>query len=589
MNLFAELKRRNVIRAGVLYAGAVWALAQGIAQLGPFFGMPDWGVRGFVIAAVIGFPFWIAFAWFYEFTPQGLKRESEIAPGDSITRSTGRKLDKWIIAVLAVAVVLLLTDRFMGRREGSAPRIPEKSVAVLPFVDESGKADRQFFSDGLSESLITALSQFEGLKVISRNSAFQFRGSRETSAKIGQLLGVAHLLEGSVQRAGGTVRITATLVNANDGSTLWAEQYDRPYEDLFALQDTITRAVAGALKARLLTAPGAVVQSDRPPSGSLAAYTAYQHGKAYYALGTEASLHQAIDAYDEAINLDPKYAVAYARLSTAWTTMAAFWLAGQPAAEAYARARTAADTALRLDPDSASAHQARAFVLLNADLDWTGAEAEYRRAWQLSPDDPAAQFTFANALATLGQVQRAADLTRKALAADPRHAVWYYWLNAYLAALGQPDAARRAISTAITLQPGAVSYHQQLAVVEVLRGDANAALAAARQEPPGVWRDEAVALALQIGADRAAADTALATLITKHADSTAYQIAEVYALRRDSDNMFKWLDRAWTQRDPGVSLLLYDPLILRYRDDPRFAAFARKAALPSRTDAVAMQ
>ncbi|HEY3519769.1 MAG TPA: hypothetical protein VGK80_01870, partial [Rhodanobacteraceae bacterium] len=208
---FAELKRRNVLRAVVLYAGAVWALAQGLAQLLPLFGDYGWIARWFVIAAVIGFPFWVGFAWFYEFTPQGLKRESEIAADASITRSTGRKLDKWIIAVLGIAVVLLLTNLFVWHK-GAGPAndvtafssaIPQKSVAVLPMANESDAKDEQYFSDGLSEDLITALSQFDGLKVISRNSSFQFLDSKLSSSAIGQALGVAHLLEGSVRKLGG--------------------------------------------------------------------------------------------------------------------------------------------------------------------------------------------------------------------------------------------------------------------------------------------------------------------------------------------------------------------------------------------------
>src|SRR6185312_3599798 len=172
---------------------------QGIAQLGPSFGTPDWVTRWFVIAGAIGFPFWLAFAWFYEFTPSGLKRESEVAPGDSIAHSTGRKLDFWIIGVLAVAVVLLLTNQLVSRRDATAP-ISDQSIAVLPLANEGGNADEQYFSDGLSEDLIITLSRFADLKVISRGSSFKFRDSSDDSRTIGVKLGVAHLLEGSVRR-----------------------------------------------------------------------------------------------------------------------------------------------------------------------------------------------------------------------------------------------------------------------------------------------------------------------------------------------------------------------------------------------------
>ncbi|HWG10901.1 MAG TPA: tetratricopeptide repeat protein [Rhodanobacteraceae bacterium] len=613
--VFSELRRRNVVRATVLYGGAVWVISQGIAQLSPALGLPDWATRAFLVAAALGLPFWIAFAWIYELTPQGIRRESGVAVDQSVTRRTGRKLDFAIIAVLAVAVLLLLGNQFLWHKGVTpttpsvsamatasvapvvsavpvipASAIPAKSVAVLPFANESGKADEQFFSDGLSEDLITALSQFAGLKVISRNSAFQFRNSKDTSAEIGKLLGVAHLLEGSVQHAQDEVRITATLVNATDGTVLWSQRYDKPYKELFALQDDITQAVADALKAKLLVASGAVVQSDRPPSGNLDAYAAYQHGIAYDVLATEASEHQAIDAFGEAIHIDPKYAAAYARLAFAWTNLAASFLNDSAKiAQAKTEAHNAADTALKLDPGSALAHLARGFVLQNADLDWTGAETEYRRALQLAPNDAGALFRLGNMLAIQGQLQTASTLTRQALAADPRHADWYKWLSAYLAALGKLDDARQAIGTAIALHPNGTFNYAHLAIIEILRGDAKGALAAALQEPAGGWRETALALAMQIGSDRSAADVALKKLIANHAGDSAYQIAEAYALRRDQAVMFHWLDRARANRDPGIGFLLFDPIILRYRDDPRFAAFCKKIGLPTATDAVAMK
>ncbi|MBS0430964.1 MAG: tetratricopeptide repeat protein [Proteobacteria bacterium] len=597
-SFFAELRRRNVLRAAVLYVGAVWALAQGIAQLGPSFGAPEWITRGFVIAAAVGFPFWLVFVWIYQITPQGIRRESEVAPDESVAHRTGRKLDFAIIAVLAVAVLLLLGNQFVWHKGIvqspstmglAAANVPQKSVAVLPFVNEGGNKSEQFFSDGLSEDLITALSQANGLKVISRNSAFQFRDSKDDAKTIGAKLGVAHLLVGSVQHAEAVVRITAMLVNAADGSIVWSQRYDRPYTDLFALQDEITTAVADALKAKLLSAPGMVVQNDRPPSGNLAAYAAYKHGRAYGALGNEADLRRSIDAFDEAIRLDPRYAAAYARLSLAWNALAAQAMGGKEAAQANARARNAVNTALRLDPDSSLAHRSLAYLLLNVDMDWTAAEAQARRALQLSPKEASAQFDLGIATASLGQVRQAVELTRQALVTDPRDDDSYYWLSSYLAGLGRLDEARAAIDAAIVLQPGADGYHGQLAIIEVLRGDAKAALAAAKQEPPGTWRDYAMAFALQVGRDAKAADAALGKLVAHHADDGTYQIAQAYALRRDADEMFRWLERARESRDPGIGYLLFDPLILRYKDDPRFAAFARKVGLPTTTDAVAMK
>jgi serine/threonine-protein kinase len=243
---------------------------------------------------------------------------------------------------------------------------------------------------------------------------------------------------------------------------------------------------------------------------------------------------------------------------------------------------------MRADPNSWLAHNARARLLAQADMDWRGAAVAAQRALQLAPNDAAARFGVAYALASLGQVRKAASQTRQALDSDPRHGSWYNWLGSYLAALGDLDAARQALETSIGLSPAAADFHEQLVIVDILRGDAKGALAAAEQEPSGVWRDISLALALQAGPDRAAADAALKRLIGEQSGSAAYQIAEVYALRRDPDNTFKWLDRAFANRDAGLEYLLYDPLILHYRNDPRFAAFCEKVGLPTTTDAVAM-
>ena len=218
-SFFAELKRRNVLRAATFYAACAWLIVQIATQVFPFFDIANWVVRWIVIAAVIGFPFAMAFSWFYEWTAHGIVRESEVAPENSITVETGRKLERNTIVVLGVAVVLLLANIFVIHHDDTAPHAAgDMSIAVLPLANESGDKDEQYFADGLSEDLITALSQFKGLKVIGRNSAFQFRDTKDDSRTIGAKLGVAHLLEGSVRHSGDEVRINADLVDAADGT-----------------------------------------------------------------------------------------------------------------------------------------------------------------------------------------------------------------------------------------------------------------------------------------------------------------------------------------------------------------------------------
>ena len=430
--VFAELKRRNVYRAAVFYGAGAWLLVQVSTQVFPFFDIPNWAVRIVVVAVIVGFPFAMLFSWFSEWTPAGIKRESEVAAEASSTHETRKKLDRWIIAVLSLAIVLLLADRFVLHRDASA--VADKSIAVLPLLNESGDKDEQYFSDGLSEDLIGALSQFAGLKVISRNSSFQFRDTKEASKTIGGKLGVTYLLEGSVRRAGDVVRVSVELVNVADGSTQWSQSYVRPYQDLFELQDGITNAVADELEATLLTRAGAVVQSDHPPSGNVDAYTAYLQGKFYNARYTEADLRRAIDYYNEAIRLDPRYAEVHAVLSLAWTILAGRFLDGVDMRQGYANARTSADTALSLAPNLAAAHLARGKLLIFADFNWVGGESEYRRAVQLAPNDGSAKASLGEIMATLGHPEQAIELTRQALATDSLNAGSYHLLATYHAA-----------------------------------------------------------------------------------------------------------------------------------------------------------
>jgi TolB-like protein/Tfp pilus assembly protein PilF len=494
---------------------------------------------------------------------------------------TPRKSSRLVPAVLAVVLVAVAAYLLIEKPWTPKFAPPAQSVAVLPLANESGDAKEQYFSDGISEDLITALSQFPGLKVIGRTSAFQFRDSKEDSRSIGAKLQVAHLLEGSVRRAGDVVRVSAELISTEDGSAQWSERYDRPYKDLFALQDEITRAVAGALRTKLLPGEQAAAQSERPPSGSLDAYNALLQGQFYHSRGTEADLRKAIEYYTQATEFDPSYALAWSWLSRTWTGLGEEFLEGAPAQEAYAKARAAADRALALSPELGAAHLARGWLFLVADFDWRGAEAEFRRALEVAPNDGQAKFQLATQLATFGEVEQAIELTRQALATEPLRSNWYNWLATYLSALKRLDEAEWAIHRALELQPAAASYHYHLTIIEIQRGNVEAALAAAQQEVPGSWQEQALGLARQIGADRRAADAALKTLIDKDAGIAAYQIAQVYALRDDAKDTFAWLDRAWSNRDSGIPNLLFDPIILRYKSDPRFTAFCRKVGLPT--------
>jgi tetratricopeptide (TPR) repeat protein len=318
------------------------------------------------------------------------------------------------------------------------------------------------------------------------------------------------------------------------------------------------------------------------PTENMEAHQLYLQGVFYHARGSKTDYDKAIGFYRHAIELDPRYALAWTQLSISWLNLSRKFLNGEPAREAYNQALAAAESALALDPTLAAAHTARGLVLESANFDWKGAEAEFRRAIELAPHDDSPKTTLADLMATLGHPEEAVDLVREELTSDPLCASCYHWLASYLSPVNRLDEAEQAIRKAIELQPGHADFYTQLTVIAIQRGDARAALDAAGKEvEAGGWQEIALALAQQISGDAVAANTALERLIDSQPDEAGYQIAQVYALRNDPDKVFEWLDRAWSNRDPGISQLLYDPFLLRYKEDPRFAAFCRKVRLPT--------
>ena len=576
-NFFSELKRRNVYKVAIAYGVVAWLLIQVATQTFPFFEIPNWMVRAVIVFLLLGFPVALILAWAFELTPEGIKRADDVAPNESITRRTGRKLDFLIIGILVLVIGIFAFGRF-GNRAPTAEQVSSKSIAVLPLVNTSGDPGNDYFSDGLSEELIAVLAKIPGLKIIGRSSSFLFKGKSDDSRTIGEKLGVTNLLEGSVRKQGDRVRIVAELINAADGRALWSDTYDRELKDVFAVQSEIATAVTEQLKIKLLGGPA---KSDAAPSNdNLAAYNALQQGTFYFRLSTEEGTRKAIEFYDEAIRLDPRYALAYAQLSAAWRQLAATWLAGAEANEAYAKARNAAQTALSLAPDLAAAHEALGFVLVTPDLDFAAAEAEFRKAEKLAPADAGPKFALSFLFAVQGRLAEAENIMRQTLPLDPLGVTRYLNLARILIAGGRYDEAEAALRKAIELQPAAARLHAYLTILDVLRGNAAAALQDAQLEPKGFWQYYALALAQQAQSDHATADAALQTLIDNDAVSGPFQIATVYGLRKEPDKMFDWLERAYTGHDPGLTQLLGTPFILNYRDDPRFAALCQKLKLP---------
>ena len=591
--LFAELRRRNVLRAAAFYAAAAWLLVQVVTQVLPLFNVPAWSMRWMVIACIVGFPFWIAFAWFYEFTPTGLKRESEIAPDDSIAHHTGRKLDFWIIGIMAVAIVLLATNTFVLHRDATSTantddakaiaaelaKVPDKSVAVLPLTNESGDPKQQYFSDGLSEELISDLTQINGLKVIGKYSSFKFHDSKDNPAQIGATLGVAHLIHGSVFQQGNRIRVTVGMIRAADGASVWSHRYDEPLKDVFAIQTEIGEAVAAALKIKLMGET--LVVDDKPPGGNVEAYKLMLQGRAIARHLTEPDMRQSIGLYQQALKLDPNYAYAWGNLSNAWLNLGTYHLTGDARQKAYTQARMAADSQQALAPDVAATHLIRGYLLSQVGNDPVGALVEFKRAYALAPNDGNVMNFLSGGLQIVGQLQAAAELMRKAIATDPLRTDWYASLGIVLLAQYQLDAAEQAFRKALELQSDDPGLYATLTAIDILRGDAAAALRNANRETDPDAKASALTSVAQIAPDRTKADVSLRDYIAKYGNTQPYNVADLYALRKQSDPMFEWLQRAWTQHDPTLLYsLLSDPYVLAYQHDPRFAALCKQMGLP---------
>ena len=490
-----------------------------------------------------------------------------------------------LLALLAAGAIYYFTPR-RATTKGAA--IHEKSIAVLPLINSTGDPANEYFSDGMSEEFISTLSRLQDLKVIGRTSSFQFKGKTDDSKTIGEKLGVYYLLEGSVRKSADRLRIAVALIKAGDGANVWSETYDRELKDIFAVQSEIAGAVAKQLKVALLGNNGQTAQlatAATPSNQNVEAYNVLLQGNFYFNRQSADDVRKAIGYYEEAIRFDPRYALAHAQLSKAACSIAVNFTAPstQEREELIARARASAQSALELDPNLPEAHSAQGGVLLNLDLNLFAAEAELHRAVELAPQNAPAVSNLALLLSRLGRLDEAVALMQKAIVIDPLRAGLHLNLATYLIPLGRYDEAEAALRKAIELQPQAATSYLELAIIQILRGKPGAAVELAKQETDPFWRTFALALAYFANGARSEADAALNKLIDQNADDGGSQIATVYALRKESDKMFDWLEHAWATHDSGVLELLRDPFLGAYKDDPRFIVFAQKIGVMPKT------
>jgi TolB-like protein len=578
-NFFGELKRRNVYKVAVAYGVVGWLVVQIATQVFPFLEIPNWLVRLVIVFVAVGFPIALVIAWAFELTPEGIRRAEDV----DLPAASRPKNRAWIY-VAAIGAALSVGLFFVGRYTAgnatprpseAATAISQKSIAVLPLLNESGDPRDEYFSDGLSEELIAALAQIRELKVIGRSSSFRFKERKEESKTIGEKLGVATLLEGTVRKQGDRVRIVAELVNAADGIELWTRTFDRELKDIFAVQTEIAAAVAESLKVTLL---GSNEQSTSSATKSTEAHNAYLQGHFHFQRRNLEDFRKAVSYFDEAIRLDPDYALAYAERSEAWSLIGD--LAGQRAT-AWPKAKSDAEKAVAIAPALAEAHAALGWVRFFVDWKFAEGLSELKRAKELSPANPTANDLLARVIVYLGQVDEAERHARHAVELDPLSVTAQGNLGRVLFVAGKLDEADAVARKAAELQPAAAGNHRYQVLVAVERGDGETALREAQLEPDEGYRRFELALAQYVRGDRAAADAALADLIANGRDRLAYQIAEVYAVRGEKDKAFEWLQISFDNHDPGTLTLLIDPLLPGLRDDPRYKNLLAKLGLPA--------
>ena len=591
MTLLDELKRRNVLRIAGLYLVAAWLAVQVSSTLLPMFDAPVWLLRSIVILLATGFLPALIFAWVFQLTPEGLKRESDVERAGSITPHTGKKLDRVIMMVLALALGYFAFDKFAlspqreaalqrqkaveldaARKEGRSEALVEsygdKSIAVLPFVDMSPNKDQEYFSDGIAEELLNLLAKVSQLRVISRSSAFSFKGKDIEIPEIAKRLNVAHILEGSVRKAGNQVRITVQLIDARSDTHLWSETYDRPLDDIFAVQDEIAAAVVAQLKLKLLGA------APKAKAVDPTAYALYLQAREVGQQKTPEGYERSIALYQQALAIDANDAAAWEGLASGYVNQAGDGL--RPIEEGYRLAREAVDKALAIDPDFAPAHARLSRIAMDYDGDPAAAARHLEHALVLEPTNTDIIRQASYLARSLGRLDTAIALGEYVTARDPVNALGHANLGRTYFFAGRADAALASSRTALSLSPGYGGAQYGIGESLLLKGDPAGALAALQKEATEAWRMIGLPMAWHALGKKSESDAALAALIQKYAKEAAFNIAYVLAFRGEVDRAFEWLDRSVTYHDPGVVDIAVQPWFANIHQDPRWLPFLRK-------------
>jgi len=585
LTFWQELRRRKVVRLGSIYLVSAWVIAQVCNTVLPVFAAPSWLMPAILILLALGFPPALILAWAFDITALGIVRTSGSLPPPTTSRLIPRKLLIGVGFVLAFAALIFFyrVDIVRIAQHASAnaasasakPAVRPNSIAVLPFVNLSKDAENEYFSDGLSEQMLNALAQIPELHVAGRTSGFSFKGKNEDLRAIGEKLGVATILQGSVAKSGNRLRITAQLAKAEDGFQMWSQTFDRELNDVFALQDEITAQVVGALRLKLLSGkmPGVIRSSN------IEAYNQYLLGHNFHKQGTKQGWDLAVRAFERAIALDGQFAAPHAELAEVLDILADYADTSMVMAEFKTKALAHANHAIKLAPEAAGGYTARARVRVGA-LDFSGAAEDVEKAMNLSPGDARNLQRYAQSLMRLGRVDEALAAATKAVELDPLADNALLFTGIINIAQGGYPAAQAELNRALQISPDHLYTRTQLGITFLLQGDLNQAQTIFEHQTDEFWRGYGMALVHYKQGNVVAMNNELAILIQNDKHTMAYQIAEVFAWSGRPDQAFDWLQRAYQQKDGGLEFIKTAPLLRTLHDDRRFAALVRQLKLP---------
>jgi TolB-like protein len=589
-NFFSELKRRNVYKVAIAYGVVAWLLIQIATQVFPFFEIPNWTVRLVILLIVIGFPIALIIAWAFELTPEGLKR-TEIA--DAMPMRS-RKI-AWIYVVviggvLAIGLFLLgryATSRILSaeseRPPATAGSLPPKSIAVLPFDNLSRDPDNAYFAEGIQDEILTRLAKIADLKVISRTSTQHFKSSPDNLPQIAKQLGVANILEGSVQKVADQVRVNVQLINAASDAHLWAESFDRKLTDIFAVESDIAKTVAEMLHAKLSVSETTAIA--KRPTENTEAYELYLKGRFFWNKRTGADLQMAIQYFNQAIEKDPEYALAYAGLGDAYVLLSAYGAASP--SDSFPRAEAAAKKALEFDDSLAEAHTSLGQILVSYDFDFEGSTREFERAIALNPNYATAHHWYGSGPPmSLAEFDRAIAELKRAQQLDPLSLIINADLGAGFVTARRYDDAIAQLRKTIEMDSHFYYAHWNLGEALELKGQLAEALgeyrrAAELNDDPFVLGLLAHAYAKLAQRDKAFKGLEQLQQIATRRYVSNYTFALVHIALGEKAKAIDCLERAYRDRvGPDVSLIKVDPMLDPLRGDPRFEALVQKVVGP---------